>query len=247
MNTVPETVHTSLPNVKPQTAGFNRRALDFVGADAEDRINAGHPAEINLDGSSFTIEFFLLIHDLNTDHGLFNKIDSAATDKALHSRIYTAGDIRLAFWGDDITCSYSWEFDKWYHVAMRYRTSDNRMSIVINGKEEGSYIAGGDLTATDDDDLIFGYEGFEDWLNGRMTEIRVYTRHLTLPEIRHNMLNYHNPVRGNLGLWYRVEEGTGTLVHDRSGNGNDGDLLPAADPPVWKDVKKWKLRTEAGL
>jgi len=52
---------------------------------------------------------------------------------------------------------------------------------------------------------------------------------------------------GNTVLTWRLEEGSGIVAVDTSGNARHGDLRPAGAPPVWTDVAKYELLAEAGV
>ena len=74
-------------------------------------------------------------------------------------------------------------------------------------------------------------------------ENKWYDRAITDDEIKYNALNYHDPVRNGLVMWFRMEEGQGLALHDYSGNGNDGTIFGAD----WTPVEKWELRGGADL
>ncbi|RLE42308.1 hypothetical protein DRJ16_05020 [Candidatus Woesearchaeota archaeon] len=67
----------------------------------------------------------------------------------------------------------------------------------------------------------------------------IYNRALSATEIRHNYLNPMSPVTDGLVLWLKMEEGSGTTVHDYSGYGNDGTIYGA----TWKEITHDPVRT----
>ena len=86
---------------------------------------------------------------------------------------------------------------------------------------------------------------------GMIDEIRVLNGTLTATKIREDCSSptTHYPVRANTVAWYHLNETSGTLIKDYSGNGNDGttingakwsdelvalDLFPRATP-IWID------------
>jgi len=117
----------------------------------------------------------------------------------------------------------------------------------VNGSQENS-AAGGAIDVVSPQGVMHIGEAYGEPFDGLMNDVRLYTKALTTSEIRRAMLDYHRPVDpGNLVGWWRFEEGRGTTGEDSSGEGNDGTLNPAADPPVWERVEKWELRSEVGL
>ena len=62
------------------------------------------------------------------------------------------------------------------------------------------------------------------FLKGSVAFVRIYTRALSADEIQHNYSNPNSPVTNGLVLWLNFDEGTGTVAHDKSGNGNDGTI-----------------------
>jgi len=62
---------------------------------------------------------------------------------------------------------------------------------------------------------------------------------LTGDEIQHNHLNPMSPVTDGLVLWLKMEEGSGTTVHDYSGYGNDGTIYGAS----WTEITHDPVRT----
>ena len=73
------------------------------------------------------------------------------------------------------------------------------------------------------------------WENGRAMDIayqRMYNKPLTVQEVRYNKQNPMSPVMDELVLWLKMEEGSGTTVHDYSGYGNDGTIYGA----TWTEI-----------
>jgi len=87
----------------------------------------------------------------------------------------------------------------------------------------------------------------QDFAQGLVDEIALYSRALTEEQMARAALEYHNLDRDGLQLWARLEEGVGLTAFDRSGGGHHGALLPALTPPTWVKAQKWELRAEAGL
>jgi len=73
------------------------------------------------------------------------------------------------------------------------------------------------------------------YFNGRMDEIRIYSRPLTSEEIRASFLKGRPSNRSGLVLWLPLDEGEGEYANDVSGWGNRAELggLNASREPLW--------------
>ncbi len=74
---------------------------------------------------------------------------------------------------------------------------------------------------------------------GYIADVRIYTNVLSASQIQ--MLYSNGPVQEatqgstqGLVAWWKFDEGSGTIAHDSSGNGNDG-TLGGSSPPQWND------------
>jgi len=190
---------------------------------------------------------------VNTNHGAIVNYDD--NDFMIHGQLNSPPSFRYIFedtngtrWRGRDTGSLAWGV--WHHVAATYSAFTTDIKIYADGELKGTETNDGfDLAAHGGDNLTIGERSLgPSYLEGKLDEIMVYDTALTHEEVVQNMLNYHNPVHfNNLVGWWRFEEGTGLTAHDKSGNGNDGTLNPSNDPPIWRDVKKWELRSEVGL
>jgi hypothetical protein len=121
--------------------------------------------------------------------------------------------------------------NKWTHWAGVFDGSQLR--LYINSVLRGSLDYTGTIAITDSP-LYIGKEGAGFFFNGIIDEVRIYNRALTLAEIQKNMLA-KTPVLNGLVLWLPMNEGTSNTVHDKSGQGNNGTLLPnyPTNAPTW--------------
>jgi len=74
---------------------------------------------------------------------------------------------------------------------------------------------------------------------GHIASVMLYNRLLNSSEIQHNYLNPMSPILDGLVLWLKMEEGSGTTVHDYSGYGNDGTIYGAS----WTEITHDPVRT----
>ena len=61
---------------------------------------------------------------------------------------------------------------------------------------------------------------------GQIDEVRIWKRALTQTEIRNNMSKKLAGTESGLVAYYKMDEGTGTIVEDSSPNSNNGTLKP---------------------
>jgi len=245
----PKSVYKKLPKRLPKSKGFSRYSLDFDGAEdyvdvADDPSLEGMnkltvSAWINPDTKKSDGDF-LVIADKDNVWRLWTKNVTGTLKIRWVVSTDTAGEADL---GGDVP------INTWTHVAGVYDSSDtgNEMKIYQNGVLQSTDTVAGTTVTTAASALTIGQYSSTYWFDGEITGLIIYTRALSVHELRYNMLNYHNPSKNGLVGWWRFQEGTGLTTHDESGTGNDGTLKPSNDPPIWRDVKKWELRSEAGL
>lgn len=138
---------------------------------------------------------------------------------------------QLQFCGDgqNILAPTKFETGKWYHIAAVYDGSN--LSVYINGKLDISQPYAGPVDLTE----INGYGGFYvgescfgRYMDGYLSEARVWKRALSEKEIKNNMC-YVDPTSPGLVAYWRFNEGDGRKIKDWTGNGWDlvakqGDL-----------------------
>ena len=243
---VPWQVYPNLPRRMPQSMGFSRYGLSFDGIN--DRVEVVDAD--SLDVNNVTVMLWI------------KQISSSPPETAIIKN--RGGPPRYPFilgtwadWGSNwgggfydgawhtVDMGATLTLDVWYHTALTYDGSQLR--LYVNGILEDTLNYVGVLPVTTGDLYINSDPGLARWLEAIIDEVCIYNRALSAQEIRDNMLNYHRPIRTGLVLLLRMEEGTGLTIADQSGNGNNGNLLPVANPPMWRRNQQWELRAEAGL
>ena len=138
---------------------------------------------------------------------------------------------------------------EWYHVAATYSYATREVCIYVNGKLQSRGTDLGNPASTPFNlagrafyDLYLQdpvkYEQYKGWgnfrqfflgksyddtrqLNGDITEVRVWNVARTEQEIWENMYDVDPQTPGLIGYW-KFDEGEGNVIHDWTGNGNDG-------------------------
>lgn len=123
----------------------------------------------------------------------------------------------------------------WKHVALSYRRSDGVIRFFVDGEilEIVNYSA--DIQDTSGEPLFLGYNpsGGDEYSDGAIDELRIWNRPLSDAEIR---MRWCDRVAGDepglVGYW-RLDEGSGGRIGDRSSSANDGLLMTVPHRPRW--------------
>ena len=215
-----------------------RYALYFDGED--DYVEVAHDPVITFTNEDFTITFYANLvygsNDVILSKGAYES-DGWYIQQRPYRRISLFTNQAGAH-QETTTSENVFEDGEWFYSA-----------VVRRGTKAYIYINGEDKTETQPDIIdpitntrnlyIMRYEehGYES--KGTIAFIRIYNRALSATEIQHNYLNPMSPVLDGLVLWLKMEEGSGTTVHDYSGYGNDGTIYGA----TWKEITHPAVRT----
>ncbi|MBT9148467.1 MAG: hypothetical protein DDT32_02241 [Syntrophomonadaceae bacterium] len=238
---IPRGGYKQQPKRTPRSLGFARYALGFDGVD--DYIDCGNAASLNI------IDAGTIVVGVKTtdDTRLFAAIVSKdATTYPTHGWrvVNRIGEFQAVVglggprWHD---ISFGLIADgKRHHAAL---TIENKRNVYMyrNGIQSDLSVLPSDFSPSADN-VFIGKGSPGHHFKGLIDHVLIYNRALSVAEIRHNQLNYHNPVRGGLVLWLPMEEGSGETVYDKSGFNNHGTLLPAGTGPTWERLRQWELR-----
>lgn len=141
--------------------------------------------------------------------------------------------LQLAGGGYPLTSTSDFSTGRWYHVAIVYDGS--KLKLYIDGTLNATTDAPRgniDLTDTYSGGFHIGFSAGGRYLNGAVSETRVWTKALTEVEIQNNMC-YVDPTSPNLLAYWRFNEGSGNTVKDWTGNGYD--LTSSRGNIDWKE------------
>eukprot|EP01112_Ceratiomyxa_fruticulosa_P011722 TRINITY_DN3202_c0_g1_i2.p1 TRINITY_DN3202_c0_g1~~TRINITY_DN3202_c0_g1_i2.p1 ORF type:complete len:418 (-),score=62.16 TRINITY_DN3202_c0_g1_i2:65-1318(-) len=154
----------------------------------------------------------------------------------------TKGRLRLCAGAGCVTSERKISIGIWYHVAVTYSTEnhgENGVKFYINGKFDSSHKAHR-AVSVNSLPLRFGKAsaGSGSWrphhassiFDGTIDEPSIWSRPLTLSEIKEYM--FLRPLGSEDGLvgWWNFNEGEGDVVHDCSENENHGRFVGS---PIW--------------
>lgn len=123
--------------------------------------------------------------------------------------------------------------NEWVHIAIVYNSNTKERIYYQNGKVVASDF-GASGTVSLGSNCFVGYSYNEDrWLNGEISELRVWNRQRTADEITNHIYAVDQQSDGLLAYW-KFNEGTSNVIHDYTENGND---LISEGTPKWVNVE----------
>lgn len=184
-------------------------------------INTGlSPADLGIEGSGpKTMEAWALPRDFN-EGGIFS-VGNASEGQEFTLRTFPNPNVFMAqFWGPpDFGFDVPNALGNWIHYALVY--DGTTVTAYANGQQVGSK-----------DTALNTQSGFEfrigvwrdQFFNGSIRDVRVWNVARSQAEIEANMSS--SPL-GQPGLmaWWPLDEGTGEVALDASGNGNDATIV----------------------
>lgn len=142
---------------------------------------------------------------------------------------------------------------QWYHVALTWDIASATICFYVNGELQSISTAHGksDITSISlgdkapdnangnggDFNFYFGRSYGEShdpsrMFDGELCEARIWSEARTLEQIRSMMYDVPDPTsQPTLCAYWKFDEGTGTVIEDKSGHGNNGVVIP-----YWTDA-----------
>lgn len=122
---------------------------------------------------------------------------------------------------DQVAPSMHFETDKWYHLAVVF--DGNHFYVYVDGELIATKQATrGPVNLYDGGEFNFGYSYNGRYLDGAISEARVWTKALSQVEIQENMC-YVSPDSEGLLAYWRFNEGKGNVSKDCTGHGYDAE------------------------
>jgi hypothetical protein len=134
------------------------------------------------------------------------------------------------------------EWGKWYHFAHTYDSSTGKVTLYVNGEERNSssVAPGTVMTVTGLNMICSGSTYFKDYV--QMAQVRLWKTVRSASQISKNMnkeVKYTDP---NLVFYLPMNEGSGSVLHDVTGNGHNV-TIGSADNGSDANVKSWQTYT----
>ncbi|MCC5934155.1 MAG: T9SS type A sorting domain-containing protein [Balneolales bacterium] len=200
-------------------------ALNLGGALA---TNTGGSA-LGLVNSSFTVEAWVKPSSVSGDRTILGQNISGNPDSRTIHLILRNGRVHMGFYGDDLTGQTDVPAGLWSHVAFTYDVNTNARTVYLNGVADGTDFATGPFMG--EGNVYIGQWNNENFLNGRIDELRIWNTARSPEEIRQTMHRTISVLEAdfqNLNAYYRFDEGTGTTAYDLR-NGFNASLFGSGE------------------
>jgi hypothetical protein len=213
--------HGALANGPKWTEGREGGALAFDGKD--DYVGCGNDSDLN-PTDALTIEFWAKTNGVG-GNSLYPKLIHRNSNDGYHiyiNRNTHPDGSKIDVVMKDVDGGYifahqfDWAQGRWHHIVVTYdrewgnvyidnnlKTHINRTKA-LNSNSATTYIGGTNA----------GYA-----LKGKIDGVKIYNRALSAEEVRYHY-NQGKPV-----AQWDMDEGSGSVINDKSGNGNNGTLV----------------------
>lgn len=125
--------------------------------------------------------------------------------------------------------------NEWVHVAMTYDAASHDLNVYINGENKAHTSSDVSVNSVNlgSSDFYIG-KSYDDtrYLDGMISECRIWNVVRSQQEIADNIYNIEPTTPGLVAYW-KFNEGDGSMVNDRTGNGNNAQ---AANALKWVPV-----------
>ena len=219
--------------LKAQQGGYS---LGFGGTN--DYVTFGYNANLALT-ASVSIEAWVKLNSTNTQDFVAGKIVHGGTNYG-YGLYINNGNLGGDAGQITFIAGISWDYwpsvrsvarlveGKWYHVVGTF--DGQYLKIYVNGVLDNTYNNGSAYSMNDSgDNFKIGYNGNlgENYFDGSIDEVRVWSVARTQQEIRDNMYKEIG-TQSNLRAYYRMSDGSGTSLSDNSGNNITGTISSAS-------------------
>ena len=206
-------------------------ALEFDGTN--DYVEIADTDSLNVLDGDFTLEAWVNVTSVANSETILSKGNgngNASSDAFIFS-IYN-GKIALELGG---TSTSEWQFssttvptNQWVHVAAAFDQSSMSVTFYLNGEEDGTQTYSlGTLYNADLNPLYIGKQGYScdcNYFNGKIDEVKFWSKQRTEEEIDSNMFVRMTGVENNLILYYNFDEVQESELFDFSSPSINGDL-----------------------
>lgn len=183
----------------------------------DDYVNVGNKEDLNIT-DELTISAWV---NLATTTGKYEAVLSKRTNQVGGYSIRMGDDLYPNFQTsrDGVDDFYTWTSplvpNQWTHIAVRYSTADNKVTMYMDGHVSNVVSIIGAMATTSASFYLSKY-GAAYYFPGRIDDVRVYDYARSAAQI------YWDYNRGKPVMEWRLDENTGTDIHDESGNGKHG-------------------------
>lgn len=220
-------------NSPTSTNGKFGKGLSFAGTNDYLDISASS----SLEPGNITVASYIYVAG-NDTAGFLAHWNGSGSNGWSYEFSISSGKLSLMFQNGitntvNITSSSSIPQNQWSQVAFTYDGS--KVYLYINGVQDSTYAnyTGGIYYGASPGFSHIGRADYE--FNYSLDEVRIYNRALSANEIS----NLYEWAPGPVAKW-NFDEGSGTVVNDITGNGNNGTLGTGSSAPSWTTGKYGK-------
>ncbi len=213
----------------PAWLNFENYALDFDGVD--DYVRCGNGASLNITDA---ISISLWIYPNSSDVGFLVDKWWDGSNRAYYISRTSNGDIKFGMSRADgyaeieqVVGAYT-PVDQWSHIVLTSEGPGGQIYAYVNGTAYGPW-AKTETIATNNAPVSFGVFnhaviGKYQYFDGIIDDVAIYDRALTSQEVQDLYNGGPVIIDANLKGYWAMNEGSGQVAADSSGNGNDGQL-----------------------
>ena len=204
-------------------------ALSLDGTDDVVACGSG----IDLTNKSFTIEGWFKRTASDRADFFIHQGPNTPDSNGLHIGFRDTNVFTFAFVHNDFDTTATYTDSQWHHWSCVYDAASNQRTVYRDGEAVAGAVIGRSANDPYQGTGIFriGRVGTGNtWAQGEIAEWRIWSRACTQVEIQTRMNSRLVGNEADLIAYWPFNEGAGTTVQDRSGNGHHGTIAGAA---VW--------------
>lgn len=205
--------------------------------DTDDYIRVDGAAKLITTGNDFTFMcWFKTNNSPGVIHGnvIFSAHDASGNTNIWRIGTSTGGGIFYSGSADQSNGS-GYADNKWHHLAATVLGSNGTPHVYVDGVEITGF-TGTQIPWSSAVTMSIGQEWdgavASDFFSGQLSDVRIYKQVLTIDQIKGAMYTEGTGNESNLIGYWKLNEGTGSVVYDSSPYGNDGLIYGGA---VWAE------------
>lgn len=258
-------VHRHLPHGLPKEVKYSNYGITLDGINQHIIVN--DHLSLRFAGAMTLEAFFRPVTANFGGTGLRRHLISKSTaagfgtggyelEKELDNRVYfnktdgvggTGNGVFNLNWDSVRTTINSWIAGRMYYIVATWdgTLNPNGMKIYVNGVLDGQATALQNVILTNATPLYIGtLQNLFYWSNVFVDELRALNTGVSALEVRESLRRGYARREATSVLNLRIENGSGLIVYDTSGLGNNGTLV---NNPPWIRVAKHELLAETGV
>lgn len=214
--------------------GYDGDGLKFNGVN--NYVTVGSNSRMIISGD-LTIETWIKLNHLSSDQRIVHE------GKHLYGLQIKAGGIIQVFHNTgsgDVVHNFNTALykDKWYHLALTRQAANNTYYLYLNGTLMETWTYTGTVSLDGTGSLTIGcredHAGY--FFAGILRDLRIWNCVRSQNDIKVNMNRYLVGTESSLMGYWRMDEGSGTIINDGTQTGNKGTFANAQNWAVKGEV-----------